>query len=30
MHLKKAYDEFEQTQQVPLILIDRKGDYVID
>jgi murein L,D-transpeptidase YafK len=30
MHLKKAYDEFEQTQQVPLILIDRKGDYVIN
>lgn len=30
MQLKKAYDEFEQTKQVPLILIDRKGDYVID
>lgn len=30
MQLKKAYDEFEQTKEVPLILIDRKGDYVID
>ena len=28
--LKKAYDEFEETKEVPLILIDRKGDYVID
>lgn len=30
MQLKKAYDEFEQTKEVPLILIDRKGEYVID
>ncbi|MEO5649585.1 MAG: L,D-transpeptidase family protein [Ginsengibacter sp.] len=30
MQLKKAYDEFEQTREVPLILIDRKGDYVIN
>ncbi len=30
MQLKDAYDKFEQTHQVPLILIDRKGDYVID
>lgn len=28
--LKKAYDEFEETRQVPLILISRKGDYVIN
>jgi murein L,D-transpeptidase YafK len=28
--LRKAYDEFEETKEVPLILIDRKGDYVID
>ena len=30
MQLKKAYDEFELTKEVPLILIDREGDYVID
>ena len=30
MQLKKAYDEFEDTHEVPLILIDRKGDYVIN
>jgi len=30
MQLKRAYDEFEQTKEVPLILIDRKGDYVVD
>lgn len=27
--IKKAYDEFEETHQVPLIMIDRKGEYVI-
>jgi murein L,D-transpeptidase YafK len=30
MELKDAYDKFEETRQVPLILIDRKGDYVIN
>ncbi len=30
MELKNAYDKFEETKEVPLILIDRKGDYVID
>ena len=30
MQLKRAYDEFEQTHQVPLIMIDREGDYVIN
>jgi len=30
MQLKKAYDEFEETKEVPLILIDRKGDYVVN
>lgn len=30
MQLKKAYDEFEATKEVPLILIDPKGDYVIN
>jgi murein L,D-transpeptidase YafK len=30
MQLKKAYDEFESTKEVPLILIDPKGDYVIN
>jgi murein L,D-transpeptidase YafK len=30
MELKDAYDKFEETRQVPLILIDRKGDYIID
>ena len=30
MELKDAYDKFEETRQVPLVLIDRKGDYVID
>lgn len=30
MELKGAYDKFEDTHQVPLVLIDRKGDYVID
>lgn len=27
--LQKAYNEFETTRQVPLILIDKKGDYVV-
>ncbi len=30
MELKSAFDKFEETKQVPLIFIDRKGDYVID
>jgi murein L,D-transpeptidase YafK len=30
MQLKRAYDEFEATHEVPLVLVDRKGDYVID
>ena len=30
MGLKTAFDKFETTRQVPLILIDRKGDYVIN
>lgn len=30
MQLKDAFDKFEETHQVPLVLIDRKGDYVID
>ena len=30
MELKDAFDKFEETHQVPLVLIDRKGDYVID
>ncbi|MEP6584260.1 MAG: L,D-transpeptidase family protein [Ginsengibacter sp.] len=30
MELKDAFDKFEDVKQVPLILIDRKGDYVID
>ncbi len=30
MELKNAFDKFEETKQVPLILIDRKGDYVVD
>jgi murein L,D-transpeptidase YafK len=30
MQLKDAFDKFEDTRQVPLVLIDRKGDYVID
>lgn len=28
--LRTAYDEFETTKQVPVILVDSKGDYVID
>jgi murein L,D-transpeptidase YafK len=30
LQLKDAFDKFEDTRQVPIILIDRKGDYVID
>ena len=30
LQLKDAYDKFEETHEVPLVLIDRKGDYVID
>ena len=30
MELKDAYDKFEDTRQLPIVLIDRKGDYVID
>ncbi|MEO8765054.1 MAG: L,D-transpeptidase family protein [Ginsengibacter sp.] len=30
LQLKDAFDRFEDTRQVPVILIDRKGDYVID
>lgn len=30
MELKDAFDKFEETKQVPLIIIDSKGDYVID
>lgn len=30
MRLKDAYDKFEETHELPLVLIDRRGDYVID
>lgn len=30
LQLKKAYDEFESTHQVPFIMIDKKGDYVVN
>jgi murein L,D-transpeptidase YafK len=30
MQLKDAFDKFEDTRQVPIVLIDRKGAYVID
>ncbi len=30
LQLKRAFDEFEETREVPLILIDRKGDYVVN
>ena len=30
LQLKDAYDKFEDNHQVPLIMIDRKGDYIID
>ena len=29
-NLKTAYDKFEATKEVPIVLIDSKGDYVID
>lgn len=30
LELKNAYDKFEETKEVPVILIDKKGDYVVD
>ncbi len=30
MELKSAFDKFEETKQLPIVLIDKKGDYVID
>ncbi|MEO6289956.1 MAG: L,D-transpeptidase family protein [Ginsengibacter sp.] len=30
LQLKSAFDKFEETRQLPLILIDKKGDYVIN
>lgn len=30
LQLKAAYDEFEATKEVPIVMIDRKGDYVIN
>ena len=30
MQLKAAYDKFEASKEVPIVLIDGKGDYVID
>lgn len=30
LELKKAYDEFEKTHLLPIIMIDRKGDYVVN
>lgn len=30
LEIKKAYDEFEKTHQLPIIMIDKKGDYVIN
>lgn len=30
MQLKNAYDRFEATKELPLVLVDLKGDYVID
>jgi murein L,D-transpeptidase YafK len=30
LQLKAAYDKFEATKEVPVVLVDRKGDYVID
>ena len=30
LELKSAYDKFEATKEVPIMLIDPKGDYVID
>lgn len=30
LELKDAYDKFEDNHQVPVIMVDRKGEYVID
>ncbi|MGN6531069.1 MAG: L,D-transpeptidase family protein [Ginsengibacter sp.] len=30
LQLKAAYDRFEATKEVPIVMVDRKGDYVID
>lgn len=30
LQLKAAYDKFEATKEVPIVMVDRKGDYVID
>lgn len=30
LKLKEAYDKFEATKQLPIVLIDSKGEYVID
>ena len=30
LQLKKVYDEFEKTHQLPVIMIDQKGDYVVN
>jgi murein L,D-transpeptidase YafK len=30
MQLKSAYDKFEATKELPLVMIDSKGDYVIN
>jgi murein L,D-transpeptidase YafK len=30
LQLKAAYDKFEATKEIPIVMIDRKGDYVID
>jgi murein L,D-transpeptidase YafK len=28
--LRAAYDQFEATKEIPIVLVDRDGDYVID
>ena len=30
LQLKEAYDKFEATKEVPIVMVDRKGDYVIN
>jgi murein L,D-transpeptidase YafK len=30
LQLRAAYDKFEATKEVPIVLVDSKGDYVID
>lgn len=30
LELKTAYDKFEATKEVPIVMVDPKGDYVID